>query len=71
MKTFPADISKLGNVEDNHVAKETVYDKWVTKVYSIKIPSTTGPVFKTLDDPDKQNLEKKIEDVDKMIPNTG
>ena len=32
----------VDNVEDNELIKKTVYDKWVTKVNSIKVPDTTG-----------------------------
>ena len=36
----------------------------------VKVPSISGLVSKTQYDPDIQNLEKKIENVDKKIPYT-
>ena len=58
-------ILKFSN-RHNNVAKNTVYDKLVTKVNTIdtKIPNANGLVFKTLYDFDKQCLEKKIKDVE-------
>ena len=41
LKTVPADLIKVRNVVDNDV-KITVYDKFVTKVNSIKVSSTKG-----------------------------
>ena len=65
-------MSKLINAVDNDVVKETIYDKLVTKVNAIdtEISSTGGLVFKTQYDSGKQNLDKKIEDVNQKIPNT-
>ena len=65
-------MSKLINAVDNDVVKETIYDKLVTKVDAIdtEISSTGRLVFKTQYDSGKQNLEKKIEDVNQKIPNT-
>ena len=65
-------MSKLINAVDNDVVKETIYDKLVTKVNAIdtEISSTGGLVFKAQYDSGKQNLEKKIEDVNQKIPNT-
>ena len=49
-----------------------MYDKLVTKLNAIvnKVQSTSGLVFKTYYDSDKQNLEKKIENLNKKILNT-
>ena len=41
LKTVPADLIKVRNVVSNDV-KITVYDKFVTKVNSIKVSSTKG-----------------------------
>ena len=45
-----------------------LYNKLVTNVNNI---DTTGFVLKTKDDTDKSNLEKKISDAEKKIPNTS
>ena len=49
------DLCKTGNVVDNDIVKK-LYDKLVTKVnaITIKIPSTSGLVFKTQYDSDNQ-----------------
>ena len=46
-----------------------MFDKLVTKASAIdtKVPSTSGLIFKKQYDSNKQNLEKKIEDIDKEI----
>ena len=62
----PDDLGKLSNVVKNDV-KKTEYDKLVTKVDNI---DTTGFVLKTTYDTDKSDLEKKISDADKKIPDT-
>ena len=50
------------------LSKKTVYDKLVTKVNSI---DTSGFILKTkYDDTDKSDLEKKIRDAEKKIPDT-
>ena len=73
VKTAPADLSKPINVVDNDVIKKPVYDRLVIKVNAIdnKIPSTSGLVTKILYDSNKQDLEKKNQDVDQKIPNTS
>ena len=53
---------------NNEVAKKTVYDKLVAKVNSIDI---SGFVLKTKYDTDKSNLENKISNTDKNIPDTS
>ena len=65
--SVPIDISKLSDVVTNDIVKKTVYDKLVTKVNNI---DTTGFVLKTTYDTDKPDLEKKISNVDKKIPDT-
>ena len=64
----PVDLSKLSDAVKNDVIKKTVYDKLVAKVNSI---DTTGFVLKTTHDTDKSDLEKKISDADKKIPDTS
>ena len=65
LKTVPKDLNKLSNVVDNDVVKKTVYDKLVTKVNNI---DTSGFVLKTKYGTDKSDLEKKISDEDKKVP---
>ena len=57
LETTPVDFSELSNVVKNDVVKKSVYDKLVKKVNAI--------------DSNKQILEKKIEDVNKKIPDTS
>ena len=65
MTPVPNDLAKLSNVVKNDVVKKSVYDKLVAKVNDI---DTTGFVLKTIYDTDKSDLEKKISDADKKIP---
>ena len=64
----PDDLAKLSNVAKNVVVKKTEYNKLVSKVNNI---GTTGFVLKTTYDTDKSDLEKKICDADKKIPDTS
>ena len=48
--------------------KKTKYNKLVSKVDNI---DTTGFVLKTTYDTDKSDLEKKVSDADKEIPDTS
>ena len=59
---------KLSDVVKNDVVKKTEFNKLVSKVNNI---DTTGFVLKTTYDTDKSNLEKKISDADKKIPDTS
>ena len=68
LKTVPVDLSKLSNVVNNEVIKKIVYDKLVAKVNNI---DTSGFVLKTKYNSDKSDLEKKISDADKKIPDTS
>ena len=68
LKTVPVDLSKLSNVVNNNVVKKTVYNKLIAKLNSI---DTSGFVFKTKYDTDNLDLEKKINDADKKIPDTS
>ena len=58
---------------DKDVVKKTVYNQLVSKANAIdtKIPSTSELVTKTQYDSDKQDLEKRIEGVDKEVLNTN
>ena len=56
LKSVSVDLSKLSNVENNNVVKNTVYDKLVAKVNDI---DNSGFVLKTKYDRAKSDLEKK------------
>ena len=62
----PNDLAKLSNVVKNDVVKKTVCDKLIAKVNNI---DTTGFALQTKYNTDKSNLEKKIFDAEKRIPN--
>ena len=64
----PNDLAKLSNVVENDVVKKTVYDKLVATVHNIDI---TKFALKTTYDTDKSDLEKKISETDKKIPDTS
>ena len=64
----PNDLAKSNNVVKNDVVKKTGYNKLVIKVDNM---NTTGFVLKTKSDTDKSDLEKKIRDADKKIPDTS
>ena len=68
LKTVPIDLSKLSNIVKNEVIRETVYDNLVAKVNNI---DTSGFDLKTKYGTDKSDLEKKISNVDKEIPDTS
>ena len=61
-------LSKLSNAVNNEVVKKTVYDKLIAKANNI---DTNGFVLKTKYDTDKLDLEKKISNADKKIPDTS
>ena len=71
LKAVPANLIKLSNVTDDDV-KKNMYDQLVIKINDIdtKIPSTTRLVKEIQYDSDKQNLQKKIKDVNKKVHNT-
>ena len=62
------DLAKLSNLVKNDVLKKTEYNKLVTKVNNI---DTTGFVLKTKYDTGKSDLEKKIIDAEKKIPDAS
>ena len=68
LKTIPVDLSKLSNVVNNEVVKKIVHDKLVAKINNI---DTSGFVLKTKYETDKSDLEKKISDADRKIPDTS
>ena len=61
----PNDLAKLSNVVKNYVVKKAEYDKLVSKVNGI---DTTKFVSRTKYENDGSDLEKKISDVDKKMP---
>ena len=67
LKTVLVDLSKLSNVVNN-VVKNTVYNKLVPKVNNIDISEF---VLKTKYDTDKSDLEMKLRDAEKNIPDTS
>ena len=69
LKTVPADLAKLSVVvKNNDVFKKTEYKKLVTKIDNI---ATTGFVLKTNYETDKSDLQKKISNAEKKIPDTS
>ena len=64
----PNDLAQLSNVVKNEVVKKTEYNKLVRKVDNI---DTTKFLLKITYDSDKSDLEKKISDADKKIPDTS
>ena len=68
LKTVPVDLSKLSNVVNNEVVMKTMFDKLVATFNAI---DGSGFVSKAKYDTDKSDLEKKINNTDKKIPNIG
>ena len=64
----PDDLAKLSNVVKNDVVKKTEYDKLLDKVDNI---DTAGFNLKATYDTDKSDLENKISDAEKKIPDTS
>ena len=64
----PNNLAKLSKVVKNDAVKKTEFNKLVAKVDNI---NTRGFVLKTTYDADKSDLEKKISDVHKKIPDTS
>ena len=67
MKTVPADLKKLTDVEDSEVVKNTKFNALNAKVNNLKkkLPHATTLIHINQYNADKQNLEKKIRDIDK------
>ena len=68
LKTVPVDLSKLSNVVNNEVVMKTMFDKLVATFNAI---DGSGFVSKAKYDTDKSDLENKINNTDKKIPNIG
>ena len=67
LKTVPVDLKKLSDVVDNGVVKNTKCNTLKATVSSLekKIPDATTLININQYNTDKQNLDKKIGDVDK------
>ena len=67
LKTVPVDLKKLNDVVDNKVIENAKFNTLRTTVNSLerKIPDATTLIQLNQYNTDKQNLEKKIGDVDK------
>ena len=67
LKIVPVDLKKLSDVIENEVVKNREFNTLKTKVNRSekKIPEATTLIHINQYNTDKQNLEKKIEDVDK------
>ena len=67
LKTVPVDLKKLSDVVDIAVVKNTKFNTLKTKVNNLakKIPDATTLIHINQYNTDKQNLQKKIGDVDK------
>ena len=63
----PFDLSKLGNVVKNDVAKKAVYDKLAAKVNNI---DTSNFVLRAKYQTGKTELEKKIPDASNLVKKT-
>ena len=69
LKTVPVDLSKLSNVVSNGIVKKkNGYNKLIDKVNNV---DASGFVLKTKYDTHKLDLQKKISDADKKIPDTN
>ena len=68
LKTVLIDLSKLSSVANNEVAKKFAYSKLVAKVNNI---DTSEFVLETKYQTDKSDLEKKISDTDKKVPDAS
>ena len=67
LKTVPVDLKKLNDVVDNKVIENAKFNTLKTTVNSLEreIPDATTLIQLNQYNTDKQNLEKKIGDVDK------
>ena len=67
LKAVPIDLKKLSDVVDNDVVKNIKFNTLKTKVNNLEknIPDGTALIHINQYNTDKQNLEKKIGDVDK------
>ena len=67
LKTVPKDLKKISDAVDNKVVKDTKFNTLKTKVNNLenKIPDATNLIHINQYNAVKQNLEKKVGDVDK------
>ena len=67
LKTVPLDLKKLSDAVDSEVVKNARFNTLKTKVNSLEknIPDASTLIYINQYNTDKQNLEKKIGDVDK------
>ena len=68
LKTVLIDLSKLSSVANNEVVKKFAHSKLVAKVNNI---DTSEFVLETKYQTDNSDLEKKISDTDKKVPDTS
>ena len=73
MKTAPADLKNLSDVVDNEFVRSTKFNTLVAKVNNLekKIPDATTLIHINQYNTDKQNLVKKLGDVDKKYQMRG
>ena len=66
LKTISLDLQKLSDAVDNEVIKNTKFNTLKTKGNNLenKIPDATTLIHINQNNTDKQNLEKKIRDLD-------
>ena len=66
LKTFSVDLRKISDVVDNEVVKNTKFNKLKTKVNNLekKIPQGAIVIHINQCDTVKENLEKKVGEVD-------
>ena len=71
-KTALVDLKNLNDLIDNEVIKNTKLKTLKRKVNNLenKIPDGTALIHVNQYNADKQNLEKKIGDIDKKLPDT-
>ena len=69
LKLVSVDLKKLSDAVANEVVKNTKFNTLKTKVNSFEkeVPDATTLIHKNQYNTDKQNLEKKIEDIDKKL----
>ena len=72
LKTVPTGLKKLSDVVDSEVIKNTKFNTLKTKVNNLekKFPDATTLIHINQYNTDKQNLEKKIGDVDINVDTT-
>ena len=69
LKLISVELKKLSDVVTNEVVKNTKFNTLKTKVNSFEkeVPDATTLIHKNQYNTDTQNLEKKIEDIDKKL----